>query len=272
MTDFNRIKKYYKNFDEKNRLINDNSGKLEFYMTMSILKEYLPKNARILDLGGGAGAYSFPLAKDGYEVYLADLSEELINHAKLQKNEEKLDNLISCDVVNAIDLSQYSDNQFDVVLLFGPLYHLLDESERTKCVKETSRVLKEGGIIFASFIPYLSGSIAIIDRYFRHPEQVNVDNLNEVFNSGRFNNDSEKGFQEGYYPRSREIEELFSQNGFKKKLIRSIRGIGYEKEDNIYEIQDKEMFDKIIELISKTSSEESIIEMCGHAIYVGEKE
>ncbi len=44
-----------------------------------------------------------------------------------------------------------------------------------------------------------------------------------------------------------------------------------EKEDNIYEIQDKEMFDKIIELISKTSSEESIIEMCGHAMYVGEK-
>ena len=113
MTDFNKIKSYYKKFDEKNRLINDNSGKLEFYMTMSILKEYLPKNAKILDLGGGAGAYSFPLAKDGYEVYLADLSEELINHAKLQKNEEKLDNLISCDVVNAIDLSQYSDNQFE---------------------------------------------------------------------------------------------------------------------------------------------------------------
>ena len=37
MTDFNRIKKYYKNFDEKNRLINDNSGKLEFYMTMSMV-------------------------------------------------------------------------------------------------------------------------------------------------------------------------------------------------------------------------------------------
>ena len=271
MTDFNRIKNYYKNFDEKNRLINDNSGKLEYYMTMKVLKEYLPKNARILDLGGGAGAYSFPLAREGYEVYLADLSEELIDQAISQKNEEELNNLISCDVVNAIDLSKYNDNQFDVVLLFGPLYHLLDESERVKCIEETNRVIKEGGIIFASFIPYLSGSIAIIDRYFRHPEQVNVDNLNEVFSSGKFNNYSEKGFQEGYYPKSNEIESLFSQNGFKKKLIRSIRGIGYEKEDNLYEIQDKEMFDKIIELISKTASEESIVEMCGHAIYVGKK-
>ena len=271
MTDFNKIKSYYKNFDEKNRLINNNSGKLEYDMTMNILKEYLPKSAKILDLGGGAGVYSFPLAREGYKVYLADLSDELINQAIMQKNEEKLDNLISCDVINAIDLSKYNDNQFDVILLFGPLYHLLDESEREKCIKEASRVLKNDGIIFASFIPYLSGSIAIIDRFFRHPEQVKVDNLDEVFNSGRFNNCSDKGFQEGYYPRSKDIERLFLKNGFQKILIRSLRGIGYEKEDNIYGIQDKEMFKKIIELISKTSEEEPIVEMCGHAIYIGKK-
>lgn len=36
MTDFDKIKNYYKHFDEKNRLRNDNSGKLEFLMTMWI--------------------------------------------------------------------------------------------------------------------------------------------------------------------------------------------------------------------------------------------
>ena len=51
------------------------------------------------------------------------------------------------------------------------------------CIKEVYRVLKKGGLVFASFIPYLSGSIAIIDRYFRHPEQVDIKNLNEVFNT-----------------------------------------------------------------------------------------
>lgn len=30
MTDFNKIKNYYKNFNEKDRLIRDNSGKLEY--------------------------------------------------------------------------------------------------------------------------------------------------------------------------------------------------------------------------------------------------
>ena len=81
MTDFDKVKNYYKSFDEKNRLINDNSGKLEYYMTMKILEEYLPSDGTILDLGGGAGVYSFPLAKKGYNVYLSDLSEDLINQA-----------------------------------------------------------------------------------------------------------------------------------------------------------------------------------------------
>ena len=42
MTNFERIRNYYKNFDEKNRLKNDASGRLEFLMTMSVLEKHLP--------------------------------------------------------------------------------------------------------------------------------------------------------------------------------------------------------------------------------------
>ena len=270
MTDFDKIRNYYKNFNEKDRLINDNSGKLEYEMTMRILSKYLPKEAKILDLGGAAGVYSFPLAEMGYEVYLADLSEDLINQAK-EQNEGKINKIKSCDVVNAIDLSIYKDSEFDVVLLFGPLYHLLEGSERKQCLNDVNRVLKNNGTVFASFIPYLSGSIAIIDRYFRHPEQVNKENLDEVFKTGKFNNMVDNGFQEGYYPTSKEIEELFNNCNFEKIDIKSIRGIGYEKEDNIYSITDKQVFDKIMELIEQTSNNKEIIEMCGHAMYIGKR-
>lgn len=271
MTDFNKVKNYYKKFDEKNRLSNDNSGKLEFDMTMNILEKYLPENATILDIGGGAGVYSFELAKKGYKLYLSDLSEDLCNQAKERKEKEQVDNIVSIDVVNAIDLSYYKDEYFDVILLFGPLYHLLEESEREKCISEVRRVLKKDGLVFASFIPYLSGSIAILDRYFRHPEQVSDKNLEYVFESGKFNNLSDSGFQEGYYPTSEEINELFKKYNFETKCIRSIRGFGYEKEDSIYSLNDNNMFNKVIELINKTSSDKSIIEMCGHAMYIGKK-
>lgn len=271
MTNFKKIEQYYENFDEKNRLQNDTSGKLEYEITLSILEKYLPKNGTILDLGGAAGVYTFPLAKKGYNMYLADLSEKLINEAIENKNKINENNIISCDIVNAINLEKYKDEQFDVVLLFGPLYHLLDETERSMCIKEVYRVLKKGGLVFASFIPYLSGSIAILDRYFRHPEQVDVKNLNEVFNTGKFNNNDSKGFQEGYYPTSDEIVKLFNNNNFDLVCLRSIRGFGYEKEDKIFNISDKKMFDSVINLINKTAHNKSIIETCGHAIFIGKK-
>lgn len=278
MTDFNKIKHYYSHFDEKNRLRNDNSGNLEYLMTMQILEKYLPavdvgkgKAVSILDLGGGAGVYSFPLAKKGYQITLADLSEDLLALAKKQKEEDHVANLISCDLVNATDLSQYKEEQFDEVLLFGPLYHLLENDERQKCAAEVHRVLKPQGKVFASFIPYLSGSISLVSRFCWSPEQVSVETLKEAFNSGKFNNLSDHGFQEGYYPKSEEIETLFAQNGFEKITLRSIRGFGYEKEDMIFKFKNKNVFEDILNLINQTAEDKSIIETCGHAMYVGVK-
>ena len=82
MTNCNKIREYYDKFNEDERLINDNSGRLEFEMTMRLLEKYLPKEATILDLGGATGAYTFPLAERGYKIYLADLSDTLINIAE----------------------------------------------------------------------------------------------------------------------------------------------------------------------------------------------
>lgn len=290
MTDFEKVKNYYRYFDEKNRLRNDNSGKLEFLMTMRILEKELPQaqaadwsdgaaeaegagdaEVSILDLGGGAGVYSFPLAKKGYKVTLADLSETLLAQANKQKKEDGVQNLISCDQVNATDLSCYKDQSFDVVLLFGPLYHLTEKAEREKCISEVCRVLKKGGKVFASFIPHLSGSIALVQRFCWSPDQIDINTLEECFESGKFKNLSDKGFQEGYYSASEEIENLFSGNGFEKIMLRSIRGFGYEKEDVIFKFKNKNVFSKILDLIDSTAEDKSIIEMCGHAMYEGIK-
>ena len=271
MTDFDRVKDYYRFFDEKNRLVSSGSGRLEYMMSMSLLKRFLPGKGTLLDLGGGAGAYSFPLAAEGYQVFLADLSEELIRQAEEQNAETETP--VACHVVNAIDLSLYGDGQFDAVLLMGPLYHLLEASERDRCLSEVSRVLKPGGVVFATFIPYLSGSIGVVDRIFGHPDQVNADNLKEVFRSGRFSNLSAAGFQEGYYPAPEEIEELFRAHGFDKQMIRSVRGFGWGREDLLFRMREKDpaLFETVISMLNETAEHKAVVDMCGHAAYVGRK-
>ena len=48
---------------------------------------------------------------------------------------------------------------FDHVLLMGPLYHLQTESDRVKAVDVGLRLLKSGGLLYASFINLYSGLI-----------------------------------------------------------------------------------------------------------------
>ncbi|MBE5778102.1 MAG: class I SAM-dependent methyltransferase [Clostridiales bacterium] len=268
MTNFDRVRDYYQHFDEDNRLKWDASGRLEYEMSLRILQKYLPEKGKILDLGGASGVYSFPLAEMGYEMYLADLSQKLIEQA-MEKDTGKV--LKSCDVVNAMDLSLYADDTFDAVIAFGPFYHLTEAAEREAAVREIYRVLKPGGVTLAAFIPYLSGSIAIVDRYVRSPAQVDEGNLLEVFRSGKFVNLAEYGFQEGFYAESGEMENLFSDCGFVKLGLRSVRGFAYEREEAICAISDPVMKSRVYELIEETSTRKEIVETCGHAVYVGKK-
>lgn len=273
MTDFEKIKAYYSLFDEQHRL-EKAEGRLEFEIAFQLILQYLDKKDNILDLGGGAGRYSIELAKLGYTVRLADLSERLLSQAKNEIDSKQLPGLQGIDLVNAIDLSCYENNSFDAVILFGPLYHLLEADERHKCVSEVFRVLKPKGIVLASFIPYLSGAAGIVTRALYFPDQVNTSNLVGVFDSGKFNNNADSGFQEGYYPTSKEIRMLFESHCFSEISLRSIRGLGCSKEEKLYDLLDKdrELFIQIIDLINKTAADPSLIETCGHAIYIGRRD
>lgn len=272
MTDFEKVKGYYDVFNEWERLDNT-EGRLELDLCMPIIKNHLSENSTVLDLGGGPGRYTIELAKSGHILHLADLSQTLLDQAKNRIDELKLENVRSITQVNATDLSSYDDCSFDAVLLFGPLYHLTNEAERISCVKEANRVLKENGLVFVSFIPYLTGAIGVAERMFHFPAQVSEETLSRVFSSGIFNNNANRGFQEGYYPSSDEIVSLFENNGFSKMLLRSIRSWGSGKEEQIYKIkaENPALFELIIELINKTADDPSIIEMCSHAIYIGKK-
>lgn len=54
---------------------------------------------------------------------------------------------------NAIEkLQAFADKSFDVILCLGPLYHLYEQEERDRCVKEIKRVCATNGTMFFAFI------------------------------------------------------------------------------------------------------------------------
>ena len=125
----------------------------EFEVTRRYMQQYLATPQKVLDIGGGPGRYSIFLAQQGHEVTLLDLSGKNIRQA-IEKAKEAGVHLDSCIHGNALWLSEYfyKEEQYDAVLLMGPLYHLLQEEDRKKALAEALRVLKPGGLMIASFI------------------------------------------------------------------------------------------------------------------------
>lgn len=48
--------------------------------------------------------------------------------------------------------TKYADNEFDITLVFGPLYHLYDKKDIDACINESIRITKPNGIIFYAFL------------------------------------------------------------------------------------------------------------------------
>jgi ubiquinone/menaquinone biosynthesis C-methylase UbiE len=124
----------------------------EFAVSERALLEHLPPPpAHILDCGGGPGRYAIALAQRGYRVTLFDLSAQNLRLARHQADNAGQE-LAGYEQGTALDLSRFAADTFDAVLLMGPLYHLLQESERRQALRQACRVLKPGGPLFAAFV------------------------------------------------------------------------------------------------------------------------
>lgn len=142
------IETLYLHFDEDKRLNQSNAGRIEYETTMIMLKKYLRKDMKILELGAASGLYTLSLAKLGYDVCAVELLE---HHLDLLKSKIMPNMKVTPVLGDAQDLSFFEQEQFDIVLCLGPLYHL-DVDGQIKCMKEIHRVLKKDGIAFCAYL------------------------------------------------------------------------------------------------------------------------
>lgn len=149
----------YNNYDEDSRLTSKH-GQVEFLTTMRYIEKYIKNGYRVLEIGAATGRYSHTLARQGYKVDAVELVEHNIEifRKNTLPNED-----ISITQGNALDLSAIPDNQYDITLLLGPLYHLYNEEDKRQALSEAIRVTKQDGVIFAA---YVISDICVIDTGF----------------------------------------------------------------------------------------------------------
>lgn len=259
---------YYERYAEESRLT---SGpfRLEFERTKELLTRLLPPPpARIVDVGGAAGAYSAWLAERGYETHLVDLSARLVAEAQ-RLNATLTAPIASMTVADAGALPQ-PDASADIVLVMGPLYHLPEAADRRAALREAARVLVPSGVLVVSAISrYASALDGLARGLGADPAFVRIRNQDLQDGQHRNNTDRSDYFTTAYFHRPEDLRQELGDAGFTDVRVLGIEGPGWMLADFDRRWADPELQRDIMDVARAVESEGSIIGASAHLLATG---
>ena len=256
---------YYNKFNEEKRL-NSRHGQVEFVTSMKYIHKYLDQmeadkpraEIKLLDVGAGTGRYSVPLSEEGYDVTAVELVKHNLGRLKAKKS------AVKAYQGNAMKLSRFADSSFDAVLLFGPMYHLLEKDEQRKALEEAKRVVREGGFIF---VAYIMNEFSVITYAFkeRHiKEAMETGMLDESFHCTKTANDLY------HMVRIEDLDELNDMVGLKRiQLIAADGAANYLRP--YLNALDEEEFGYFIDYHLATCERADLMGASGHLVDILQK-
>ena len=234
-------------------------SRVEFERTKEILGRYLPSEpARVLDVGGGPGVYAEWLADQGHEVRLVDATPLHVEQAL-----ERARGRFSAVLGDARALEE-ADGSCDVVLLFGPLYHLLDREERLTALREARRVLRRGGLVAAAAISRFASLLdGLFNQYLDDPEFWSIVERDLADGQHR----SATGyFTTSFFHQPDELADEVEGAGFVLEGLFGVEGPGWLLLDRA------ESYEDILRVARAVEREPSVIGASSHLLAIGRTE
>lgn len=257
---------YYNKFNEEKRL-DSRHGQVEFITSMKYIHRYLKElekekeksQIRILDVGAATGRYSVPLAEEGYDVTAVELVKHNLSRLKAKGSSVK------AYQGNALKLKKIEDNSFDVVLVFGPMYHLHKKEEKLQALAEAKRVVKPQGRIFVAYImnEYSVITYAIKKKHIR--EGVDQGMLDDSFHC------TETANALYSFVRTEDIEELNRSTGLIRKQVIAADGAANYIRTYLNAL-DEDEFQLYIQYHLSTCERADLLGASGHLVDILSKE
>ncbi len=264
------IAAYYASFPEEGRLARG-ASRLEFERTKDILARALPPApARVVDVGGAAGAYSAWLAEQGYDVHLVDAAPRLVEEAR-RRSATLAKPIASFSVADARRLP-HEDASAAAVLVMGPLYHLTEAADRETALREAARVLAPGGVVAAAAISrYASALDGMARRLTADPRFVAIRNRDLA--EGQHRNDTERidYFTTAYFHRPEDLRDEMEAAGFDGVRVLGVEGPGWTLADFDARWDDPPLRADLLDVARRLEAEPSIVGASAHLLGVGRK-
>jgi ubiquinone/menaquinone biosynthesis C-methylase UbiE len=266
-----RIIDYYRDGDEASRL---RTGwfQLEHERTRELITRHLPAPpASIIDAGDGAGVYACWLASLGYEAHLIDPVAKHVEQARAASRQQSGHPLASAEIGDARRLMR-EDNSADAVLLLGPLYHLVEKTDRLACLREARRVLRPGGLVWGAGISRFASLFdSLANGFFADPAFAPI--LEQDLEDGQHRNPTTNPvyFTDAYFHRPGELSRELLAAGFQVVEIAAIEGPGWIARDFERLWKESVQRERLLAMVRKVEREPSILGASSHIMAIGRK-
>jgi ubiquinone/menaquinone biosynthesis C-methylase UbiE len=258
------IAEYYGHYDETGRLTRH--GLIEGTRTREVIAARLPPApARVLDVGGGPGAYARWLEELGHEVVLVDPVPLHVEQAKaaLRRGKARLGDARRLDDADA---------SADAVLLLGPLYHLTERADRLAALAEARRVVRPDGTVFVAAISRFASALDGMAR--GHLADTAFARIVEGdLRDGRHRNDDGRPewFTTAYFHRPEDLREEVEAAGLRVERLIGLEGPTWLLPDVEAQWADPVRRARWLEVLRKLESEPSLLGVSGHLLAVARR-
>lgn len=264
------IEAFYSQSNESDRLTSA-WGELERLRTESLLARHLPPPpAVLLDVGGAAGVYAVPLAKQGYQVHLIDPVERHLEQARAYAAQSGFA-LASAAKGDARHLDVPSASA-DAALLLGPLYHLPERADRLRALREARRILKPKGVLLAAAISRFASLIdGLTQGFFGDAEFRRI--VAADLASGRHSNPTSHlaYFTTAYFHRPEELAAEVREAGFEDVEIVAIEGPVWSAVFFREAWRDPSQRSDLLNFLALIEGEPSLLGASGHLLAIGRR-
>ena len=247
-----RLTDFYNKFNENKRL-DTRHGQVEFLTSIKYIDQYLKKDDRIIDIGAGPGRYSLYYKNKGYDVTAVEYVRPNIGMLKAKDPDIKVIE------ASATDLSMFKDDEFDIAIMFGPMYHLYKNEDKLKALLEAKRITKK-----YIFVTYIMNEYSIIQYAFI---ENNYKQIKDKLDDNYHIYDPDNIF---FQSRIEDMDDLNNKAGL--KLIKRFASDGpSDYIRSIINAMDEETFNGYLDFHLKTCERKDLLGASSHLVDILKK-
>jgi ubiquinone/menaquinone biosynthesis C-methylase UbiE len=248
------------------------SSQIELARTQELVMRYVPSlPAVIFDVGGGPGVYACWLAKQGYEVHLVDATPLHVELARQASQAQPDAPLASIEIGDACSLKR-SDESCDVVLLFGPLYHLTERVDRLTALHEAHRVLRSGGLLLAVGISRFTSALdGLRQGWFDDPAFAHIVERDLVDGQHRNPTNHSEYFTTAFFHHPKALQTEVEESGFLYERTLPVEGPLWLSRYVVANFSDQKRREHFLALARWLEEEPSLLGASAHLLVVARK-